>query len=569
MHLKRVDTEPSHYVVLDVETNGKSSKRDDLLSISLYRPDNNDHYERFLPLELNSSISPEVTAINGIRNATVRSKKPLTQKAVDRLFKRFELGSRTILHYGAIDERFIREYFRRHKLIGYEQMHFYNFKEQICSPSYSVGNLSKDNLCRVYGIEGVRETHSGMNDCRLEWSLFQAMDGKYLFAKHSGFWTDIYEMSEDYIVPVSYLANRPNLSKLFTRPYIACTSEVIKRFQFQSKYIQKFNFNISGITVEHLINTMLHVEKVDSRPWLTENVKKLKYVGCISWEGKVIPVTLNEDGSVTAENDEDSELEAKINQVNDNLKQLLVPLINYIRDEIFDGNPIKSQELKVDKDQGILALCDLSSDAKILEIKTYPARPADVAEQLHYEADGRDAYLLTMEWESVFKDGVFADEVLLNIIIYKVETKPGIKVDGRKKRGLFAIKSKLNTLNLDLVSYISSTDPIKVKCRTCGNRWDESYARINAGKTQCPECHPKKATKKIRVSREELRRKRLSTYQEKLSKISAGLITIEKTSYTGTKSNVLAKCNHCGHSWQTRGDHLLERHKCPKCGAGA
>lgn len=52
------------YVVLDVETNGLSSLKHDLLSISIYKPDDNKTYDRFLPLELNSFV--ETYWINGI-----------------------------------------------------------------------------------------------------------------------------------------------------------------------------------------------------------------------------------------------------------------------------------------------------------------------------------------------------------------------------------------------------------------------------------------------------------------------------------------------------------------------
>ena len=52
------------YVVLDVETNGLSSEKHDLLSISIYKPDDNKIYNRFLPLDLNLEIF--TTEINGI-----------------------------------------------------------------------------------------------------------------------------------------------------------------------------------------------------------------------------------------------------------------------------------------------------------------------------------------------------------------------------------------------------------------------------------------------------------------------------------------------------------------------
>ena len=64
----------SKYVVLDVETNGLSSMRDDLLSISLYRPDTEDFYSRFLPLELQKDVY--TTYINGIKKRDLKDKTP-------------------------------------------------------------------------------------------------------------------------------------------------------------------------------------------------------------------------------------------------------------------------------------------------------------------------------------------------------------------------------------------------------------------------------------------------------------------------------------------------------------
>ena len=62
--MERMDTNPTKYVVFDVETNGLKSKKDDLLSISFYKPDDGKEYSKFLPLELNRKIV--TTHINGI-----------------------------------------------------------------------------------------------------------------------------------------------------------------------------------------------------------------------------------------------------------------------------------------------------------------------------------------------------------------------------------------------------------------------------------------------------------------------------------------------------------------------
>ena len=145
MALPNISTSPHDYVVLDVETNGLKGKEDDLLSISLFKPDDCSEYDRFLPLDLNPDVF--TTEINGIRKRDLKNKQHLTQEEVDKLVGEFELDQRIILHYGSLDFRFIRDYFDRHNLKGFECLRFFNFKQLICSPGFSDGSLSKDNLC--------------------------------------------------------------------------------------------------------------------------------------------------------------------------------------------------------------------------------------------------------------------------------------------------------------------------------------------------------------------------------------------------------------------------------------
>ena len=53
---EQINVDPKKYVVLDVETNGLSSHRHDLLSISIFKPDDNKKYIKFLPLDLNDNF---------------------------------------------------------------------------------------------------------------------------------------------------------------------------------------------------------------------------------------------------------------------------------------------------------------------------------------------------------------------------------------------------------------------------------------------------------------------------------------------------------------------------------
>ena len=162
----------SKYVVLDVETNGLTVGYD-LLSISLYMPDTGKKYERYLPPEKNKHVLPEASAINGITDEMVMDKLPIIQEEWDSIVKDFELDKREILHYGKIDQTFIKDYLLSHGIKGFSKLIFHNIKRHFLTNSFSSGEYSKDNLCRGLGIEGVTEVHNGLNDCILEWQLFE------------------------------------------------------------------------------------------------------------------------------------------------------------------------------------------------------------------------------------------------------------------------------------------------------------------------------------------------------------------------------------------------------------
>lgn len=572
MALDKMSTSPSDYVVLDVETNGLKSKEHDLLSLSIYKPDDGKEFDRLFPLDLNKKVFPHITRINGIKKRHLWRKKHLTQKEFDELIVDFELDKRTILHYGDIDKRFVRDYLTRQGIEGFEKLSFFNFKKRICSSRFSSGNLTKDNLCKMFGIEGVEEVHSGLNDCKLEWELFKKIDGDYLLVS-GGFWVDkIFRLNEDYIVPVSYLGSYPNLSRAYERPYIVQESEVIYRQVIAEKTIERFETNISGVTIEHLLNTMLDAQEADSKAFLLDNKKKLQYLGAVSQYYDIVPMSLNPDGTVTAQREEDKELEERINRTNNLLRVELQPLVEFIEKDIFNGKTIKSQELIIDDDLKILALCDLSTEDTVLEIKTGKPNPDLYAEQLYYEAHGRDTYLLCFEWDADESVLPYSHETL-DLIIYKVRAAIGVKPNKRRDNTIAKLNEKLKPINAEVEKFENTSQPILVKCHVCGQTWSDSYNRISSGRVACAICHPELAAKKrnknpvpkVVLSPEQKMKKRIDKYADKVSERSNNRLIVDKTSYTGSKEPIQVKCSVCGHIWMPRADHLLSRCYCPKC----
>lgn len=580
MGLPNISTSPTDYVVLDVETNGLKSKEYDLLSISVYKPDDGKKYNRLLPLDLDRDVY--TTGINGITKSDLRGKKHLSQDEVDTLFQEFELDRRTILHYGSIDPRFIRDYFARHRLVGFESMRFFNFKQLICSTGYSDGSITKDNLCSFFGIEGVSEVHSGLTDCKLEWELFKKLGGRYLLARivpngqYLGMWR-LAVLDPGYVVPVSYLSTYRNLSRIIERPFIRCDAEEVYNLEISGDYILRFPTNFSGMIVESLIDSMLGVTKADNTRFLAENSAKNELLGFMPSLTSYMPISLNDDGTVTAARREDKGDEKQFNAMVGQARSQLASLAKFISDEVFRGSPVISQELVVNDELGILALCDLSTDDAVLEIKTSKCDPERHAEQLYYEARGRRAYLLGMEWGN--RGGV----PNARLTLMRVRTYPGEKPNKGREKAIAAIEKALDAGGIDLIAYAKSTAPIKVRCRACETEWDDAYGRIKAGSCSCPKCRPEGPANRSRPRREGSRSQAVKTgrmtpaeslllragrYASKVTERSCGELVVDQESYSGAREDVRVTCRRCGHTMECRADHLLDRCYCRNCGAG-
>ncbi|NLH92531.1 MAG: 3'-5' exonuclease [Atopobium sp.] len=459
------EVNPAHYLVLDVETNGLKAKEDDLLSISLYKPDDGRLFDRFLPLEKQDELNPRAAAIHGIRKSDLRGKKPLSQEEVNDLMDDFEMRERTVLTFGGrgFDERFLRQYFADHDLTGIEQMTFFDFQTMVHASPSRFFPASKNNLCRAFGILGVAETHTSANDCLLEWRLFKSMGGRHILVDGHG---RVFKLQEGYIYPASYIDNYPRLRNYAGIPKRYVQTE--RTFELElsdeaSRKMVKFPNNISGNALEHLIDSEMQAKEIDSREYLLANKMKLEYVGSFTGTAEEVPTEKKAGGAIalssTAYEHAIAELERKgsfdslitvlekakqggdfisllsksdeareqfitirfseeyddlskelarvlryslltdaITESNLAVKPEIGPLIDYLKDLL--GPSIMSQELVVNSMDNCLALCDLSSERAVIEIKT-GQQGYDLSKcsnQLYYCSNSRPCYALHVEW---------------------------------------------------------------------------------------------------------------------------------------------------------------------------
>lgn len=485
MNFTQMSTDPSKYVVIDVETNGLSSKEHDLLSIALYRPDNGDLFEKFLPLELNSEVF--TTEINGITEDTLLDALHLTQADVDDLFKRFDLGSRTILHFGSIDPKFLNVYFYRHHLIGFEEMSFFNFKKLICATKFSDGSITKDNLCKAFKIEGITDVHAASNDCILEWKLFEAMGGRPILVNQKGEMNNVWVLDPDYLIPASYVQTYPNLAELCSTPSIGYEEKFICRLEIPGERLRKFKGNITGLAIEHLIKSMLHAETEDNFDFLANNKMKNHFVGSFPSRTRDVPLNFLPDGSVSAVRDRDKDLASEINEVQMALKRMIVPLVDFIKKEVFHNKKIYSQSLSVDEKHGVIALSDFATNEAVIELKTSFVHPKLVAEQLYYEAQGRDSFWLSAIWN-------YLDDGSLSGICFYLARLKTFPVDEPKKKradGREVCKTLLNEKQIAVTNYLNTQSKVGLRCEKCGHLWEATYQKIKGGNVVCQMCKTK------------------------------------------------------------------------------
>ncbi len=543
------------YVVLDVETNGLSSIRHDLLSISIYKPDDGKIFNKWLPLELNEWVY--TTHINGITEADLNDAKALTQLDVDYLIEEFELLDRTILIYGNLDEKFIKHYFERKHISSFEKFHFYNFKRDIISPRFSGGTVTKDNMCRLYGIENVNDIHTGVDDCQLEWELFKKMNGKKLLITN----TVVFEFNEEYIIPISFLKSHPNLRRCMNNlPDIGMDETKVYQLEISNTDIKKFPTNFNGIIIEKLINSMLGAKEIDSKPFLLENKRKLKHIGNLPSSFYEVPLEFRVDGTVEAINVQDKELEERLNEVINIYKKELTPLIEYILRYIFLSKEIMSQELMINKEHNVLALCDLSDNLNVLEIKTnYKHNIEQYKEQLYIEANGRNCYLLLMNWTDFPVKLGFS---ILKIDFYINHSQMGkLSRDNRTQH----FQSRIRNEEIIVTEYVNYDTWVKLKCKVCEREWEASCDKI-VKKPTCPFCTPvikQVAKEKTKPHVDDKKKLRALNYITKVTALSKG--TIKTMNFVGVDYKVDAECLKCGHRWSTRADHLISRAYCPMC----
>lgn len=541
----------SKYVVLDVETNGLSSENDDLLSISIYKPDSQIFFNKFLPLEKASKVY--TTEFNGITLETLKNASPLTQLELDKLIEDFDIENRIVLTFGDLDKRFFKNYLKRKKLKGFDMFSFCNFKENIFSSSFQGGNVTKDNLCKLYGIDNVQKIHSGINDCILEWKLFEKMGSNKLIVLNN----NVYEFSEDYIIPVSYVTYYKHLKKQLSLPNVAVSLTPIFEQSLDKGLLLRFGSNISGISIEHIINSILNVNEIDSSQELLKNISKLKYIGTLPKVFNEIIVTKNDDGTLNAENDDQRKLVSLINEISISIKNQICDFIHKIKAEIFKGEEVFSQELLINKEYNLLSLCDLSNKHAVVEIKTaHEININDFALQLYIQSNGRPVYLLYMDWSN--------KAIKLGKIEFYFDDKANEITANNKAKILIKEcdnlqKSYFDEKDLDLIVYKGKSHVSEFKCRKCNKTFkmknpltfDFCYY------LKCPYCNPSPMPRYDRI------KDNRKSGAKNLFWKSLGLKNIKITNWV-LKSEIYAKCNKCEYEWCDNIDNVLAD-ICPRC----
>lgn len=428
-----IDSFVGKYVVFDVETNGVRISNDDLLSISIYDLTIGKCYNRFLPLDLQPMVL--TSWIHGITDEDLEGLQHITQEEINELIDFFDLNNKILLSYsggkGTFDSSVIINYCKRHNLVGFENLHYENIKSRLPHIGYGFeGLMSKDNICKLFKIDGIKKKHSGINDCILEWRLFEKIENQPLFFIDK----NLFKYNKGYIVPVSYLNKHPELIKYadISIPHIEGIPTVVFEYAILPevlRQVKKFPTNITGIALENAINAILKAEKQDNIPFLVKNKNFLEYIGSLDSRIMSIPIEVQKDGTLESLDSKYDDYIKEINKESKILTDSLSSVFDFIKQYIFKSGKILSQELVVSNDGKILSLCDLSNEECVLEIKTFKISSDNklintpLVRQLYYESKDRKTFVLSIDFEQHTNDDLEKIIDAINIRIYHIELK--------------------------------------------------------------------------------------------------------------------------------------------------
>lgn len=108
-------------------------------------------------------------------------------------------------------------------------------------------------------------------------------------------------------------------------------------------------------------------------------------------------------------------------------------------------------------------------------------------------------------------------------------------------------------------TYTKATEPIKVKCRTCGQEWEPKAYSLSSGKG-CPHCS---AIKGAKNNNGKTALKTTEEFESQLSLIDDS-IKIDGV-YVNGHTNIRCICKRCRHVWEAKPYSLLQGHGCPRC----
>ena len=170
---------------------------------------------------------------------------------------------------------------------------------------------------------------------------------------------------------------------------------------------------------------MVGAKQCDSKEFLILNNSKLKIVGKLPSKYEEIPIIKNEDGTLKSLAPENEEYIRAVNETCDVVRSGIDKVIDFIKTKIFLNKEIRTQEISFSENNKVLALCDLSSDDAVLEIKTFDIfnsyKAEDIIRQMYYQKGNRELYAMSVIFElSYTKKG---EQRIDNLIfkIYKVE----------------------------------------------------------------------------------------------------------------------------------------------------